>query len=79
MLARVYIHTLGCPKNRVDSEIMLGTLTEAGYRLVQDPSRADVIVVQGNPLEDVNCLTDKNNVKLVLKRGDVLKNTLTQG
>jgi ribosomal protein S12 methylthiotransferase len=45
MLARVYIHTLGCPKNRVDSEIMLGTLTEAGYRLVQEPRRADVIVV----------------------------------
>jgi ribosomal protein S12 methylthiotransferase len=41
----VYMHTLGCPKNRVDSEIMLGTLAEAGYRLVQEPARADVIVV----------------------------------
>jgi len=41
----VYLHTLGCPKNRVDSEVMLGTLVEAGYRLVQDPARADVIVV----------------------------------
>ncbi len=41
----VYMHTLGCPKNRVDSEIMLGTLSRAGYRLVQDPARADVIVV----------------------------------
>jgi len=45
MSTPVYMHTLGCPKNRVDSEIMLGTLTEAGYRLVQDPARADVIVV----------------------------------
>ena len=42
---RVYMHTLGCPKNRVDSEVMLGTLVEAGYRLVQEPRRADVIVV----------------------------------
>jgi ribosomal protein S12 methylthiotransferase len=42
---KVYMHTLGCPKNRVDSEIMLGTLAEAGYRLVQDPARADVVVV----------------------------------
>jgi ribosomal protein S12 methylthiotransferase len=41
----VYLHTLGCPKNRVDSEVMLGTLAQAGYRLVQDPARADVIVV----------------------------------
>jgi ribosomal protein S12 methylthiotransferase len=39
------MHTLGCPKNRVDSEIMLGTLAEAGYRLVQDPEKADVVVV----------------------------------
>jgi ribosomal protein S12 methylthiotransferase len=45
MATPVYMHTLGCPKNRVDSEVMLGTLTQAGYRLVQDPARADVIVV----------------------------------
>jgi ribosomal protein S12 methylthiotransferase len=45
MATPVYLHTLGCPKNRVDSEVMLGTLAEAGYRLVQDPARADVIVV----------------------------------
>jgi len=45
MATPVYMHTLGCPKNRVDSEVMLGTLSRAGYRLVQDPSRADVIVV----------------------------------
>ena len=41
----VYMHTLGCPKNRVDTEVMLGTLAQAGYRLVQDPAEAEVIVV----------------------------------
>ena len=41
----VYMHTLGCPKNRVDSEVMLGTLHSAGYRLVPEPGEADVIVV----------------------------------
>ena len=45
MSARVYIRTLGCPKNRVDSEVMLGTLSDAGYRLVQAPGEADIIVV----------------------------------
>jgi ribosomal protein S12 methylthiotransferase len=45
MATRVYMHTLGCPKNRVDSEVMLGTLAEAGFRLVQDPARAEVVVV----------------------------------
>lgn len=37
--------TLGCPKNRVDSEVMLGTLTQKGYHLVGEPDAADVIVV----------------------------------
>jgi ribosomal protein S12 methylthiotransferase len=45
MATRVYMHTLGCPKNRVDSEVMLGTLAEAGYRLVREPEQAEVIVV----------------------------------
>ena len=45
MPTHVYLRTLGCPKNRVDSEIMLGTLAEAGFQLVQEPERAEVIVV----------------------------------
>jgi len=45
MSSRVYMHTLGCPKNRVDSEIMLGSLVREGFRLEQDPAQADVIVV----------------------------------
>ena len=45
MATRVHLHTLGCPKNRVDSEVMLGTLEQAGYRLEQDPAKADIIVV----------------------------------
>jgi ribosomal protein S12 methylthiotransferase len=41
----LYMMTLGCPKNRVDSEVMLGSLQHKGYELVQEPERADVIVV----------------------------------
>ena len=37
---------------------------------------ADIIVVDGNPLDDIERLHDKNNVKLVLKQGAVLKNLL---
>ncbi|MHB8879560.1 MAG: 30S ribosomal protein S12 methylthiotransferase RimO [Myxococcaceae bacterium] len=37
--------TLGCPKNRVDSEVMLGTLGQRGYTLVHEPALAHVIVV----------------------------------
>jgi ribosomal protein S12 methylthiotransferase len=41
----LYMMTLGCPKNRVDSEVMLGTLNQRGYHLVDDPDAAEVIVV----------------------------------
>jgi len=37
---------------------------------------ADIIVVDGNPADDIERLRDKNNVKLVLKQGAVLKNLL---
>jgi ribosomal protein S12 methylthiotransferase len=37
--------SLGCPKNTVDSERMLGLLRLDGYRLVADPEGADFVVV----------------------------------
>lgn len=37
--------SLGCPKNLVDTEVMLGILGSEGYQIVSDPSEADVIVV----------------------------------
>ncbi|CAB1128879.1 Ribosomal protein S12 methylthiotransferase RimO [Candidatus Hydrogenisulfobacillus filiaventi] len=37
--------SLGCPKNRVDSETMLGLLEEAGYRLTARAEEADVLII----------------------------------
>ena len=37
--------SLGCPKNLVDSEKMLGTLSQSGLELVSDHDQADAIVV----------------------------------
>src|SRR5207302_7033725 len=37
--------SLGCPKNLVDSEVMLGTLSRQGYSITADKEDADVIVV----------------------------------
>jgi len=42
---RVHFVSLGCPKNRTDSEVMLGRLGGAGYELTQDATEADIIVV----------------------------------
>ena len=45
MASSLYLQTLGCPKNRVDSEVMLGGFLAKGYQLVADPAEAEVIVV----------------------------------
>src|SRR6478609_7880570 len=36
---------LGCSKNQVDSEIMLGSLVTEGFQLTSDPKQADVVIV----------------------------------
>ena len=42
---RIGVVSLGCAKNLVDSEVMLGHLGRAGCTFVQDPADADVIIV----------------------------------
>ncbi len=41
----VFLETLGCSRNQVDSEIMLGKLVAAGHSVTDDPSCARVIIV----------------------------------
>jgi ribosomal protein S12 methylthiotransferase len=45
MSNRVFLVSLGCPKNRVDSEVLLGVAEGEGYTHTQAPEDADVIVV----------------------------------
>src|SRR3569623_1478443 len=42
---RIYFVSLGCPKNQVDTELMLGQVEAAGHAQVDAPEAADVIVV----------------------------------
>jgi ribosomal protein S12 methylthiotransferase len=42
---KIGLVSLGCPKNLVDSEVMLGLAQQAGHELTQDAASADVIVV----------------------------------
>jgi len=42
---KIGLVSLGCPKNLVDSEVMLGLARDAGHELTADPSSADVLVV----------------------------------
>lgn len=42
---KILFISLGCDKNLVDSEVMLGTLSEKGYSFTDDETEADIIVV----------------------------------
>mgnify|MGYP003564711299 FL=1 len=41
----IFLLSLGCARNQVDSEIMLGRIRKAGWTIVEDPEDADTIVV----------------------------------
>ena len=53
---KIGLISLGCDKNRVDSEIMLTYLRNAGYRFTSDASNADIIIIgipdRENPRDD---------------------------
>src|SRR3954464_12723753 len=42
---KIGLVSLGCPKNLVDSEVMLGLAQQAGHELTPDAAAADVLVV----------------------------------
>jgi ribosomal protein S12 methylthiotransferase len=44
-MPKVGFVSLGCPKNLVDSEVMMGTLARAGYEITPRADEADVLVV----------------------------------
>jgi ribosomal protein S12 methylthiotransferase len=44
-IKKVHLVSLGCPKNRVDSELMAGIIGDHGVLLTDDPEMADAIIV----------------------------------
>ena len=45
MTKNLYMVSLGCPKNLVDSEVMLALLADDGYVVCQEPEQADLLLV----------------------------------
>ncbi len=44
-MKRVGIISLGCPKNLIDTEVMLGQLVDKGYRVSSDPADSEIVIV----------------------------------
>ena len=62
--------SLGCPKNLVDSEVMLGLAQQAGHELTQDPATADVLVVNTCAFIDS---AKKESIDTILERAQFKK------
>lgn len=78
---RVHFVSLGCPKNLVDSEIMLGSLSQGGYEVVEDPSLADTVIV--NTCGFIDAAKQESIDKVLelseLKKEGQLKNLVVAG
>ena len=44
-MSRIGFVSLGCPKNLLDTEVMLGHIAEAGYEITPEQEEADIIVI----------------------------------
>ncbi len=44
MAKQLYIETVGCQMNMLDSELVVASLRKAGYVLVDSPSKADAVL-----------------------------------
>ena len=45
MSIKIGVVSLGCSKNLVDTEVMLGMLGDRGCEIVSDPAQADIAIV----------------------------------
>jgi ribosomal protein S12 methylthiotransferase len=75
-MGRAAVVTLGCAKNHVDSEVMLGVLADAGYELTRDVSAAEVVIIntcsflQSAVKESIDTILEISELK---KKGQVRK------
>ncbi len=75
MSRKVGMISLGCPKNQVDAEIMLKKLTDAGYILVQEAEKADVVIVNTcGFIEDAK----KESIDAILEMADLKEDKLVK-
>lgn len=67
-MKKIYMHSLGCSKNLVDSENMLGILTEKGYEITDYADKADYIII--NTCSFINDAMEES-VNSILSAADI--------
>lgn len=78
---KVHFVSLGCPKNLVDTEMMLGALSQDGYSVVENAEEADTVIV--NTCGFIDAAKQESIDKILemgeLKKDGVLKNLVVAG
>src|SRR5436189_4585130 len=75
---RVGLISLGCAKNLVDAEIMLGSLLRDGVEITNDPATADAVIVNTCSFidaaqeESVDAILESEEVRKANNRGQAL-------
>lgn len=71
MKSSVHLVSLGCAKNLVDSEVMLGTLIKSGHAIEPEQSEADVVIVntcgfvEGSKQESIDAILKANKLRSI--------------
>lgn len=77
-MKKVGFVSLGCPKNLVDSEVMMGQLAEAGYEITNNADEADTVVVntcgfiESAKQESIDAILEATSLKAEGKAGRVV-------
>src|ERR1700755_93669 len=66
LMKKVGFISLGCPKNLVDSEVMMGELAREGYEITRDAADADTLVVNTCGFIDA---AKKESIDAILEAG----------
>ena len=76
MKSKVGIVSLGCSKNTVDTENMLGLLAQEGYQIVDDETQADVLLVNTCSFIEAS---QKESVETILELSQLDKKLIVTG
>ncbi len=70
-MKKIYMHSLGCSKNLVDSENMIGILTNKGYKMTDFADKADYIII--NTCSFIND-AQQESVNSIIHAADIKSN-----
>lgn len=73
---KIYVKTFGCSHNVSDSEYMMGQLVQYGYRLVNDPTTADCILINSCTVKNPS---QENLMRMVFDSKKIKKPVVVAG